>query len=869
MEASNKTTFLCLEDENICNICNHPYQQPRLLSCLHSYCHACLERLASFTKQPRAISCPECEQTTHLPSAEGVYGLYLDYVKLRDAALPMTCSACRQAQGTSHCAECTSAFCADCLVSPPPSGGHKAHHSVQPLKSTPAGRSAVCPQHPDAELEYYCVPCEQPVCGKECLRGLHEDHRLESAAKVAERVKHEISTVASAKIKEKIRQFEEGTNNASSILNEWNDLISLLREEKNAIFDFIKDEIQRWNETLENKLITLKETAELPIMDLFNVYQKFIDRLEDASKFSKHLLESGKPIEVLILKNPLYQQLQSLFEYQIKIEKPLKGKVTPFDQEKFKNFIKCIDFELYSPNDKNSFPMKESMSSLYFMGQDTSRNSLSYPLYKENGDALVRCLPGYKNSFSAHSSSRFNEDSLMDGPNIDDTLDYISRENNFIEQQRADVDSLIGGSTFGSIFKDDAYRCQAADKSHRDFYPSEWSGLDIADLRNHLLSSEDNFSVDSFMSAFETMPNNSFSPYLGEAMMSDKHIEKPKPIASKLGSYSSLSLPYPEKSSSELMLHKLNTLSCSSLSSSYNTLQISTPSSQQSFSPNPRSSNANMRQMQIKFKFGQLGSGSGQFNAPHGFCVGLDEDIVVADTNNHRIQVFTSSGDFKFCFGTEGKEDGHLWCPRKVALLPSSGHLVVCDRGCERSRMQLFTYRGRFVRKNAIHYVDIVAGLAVSSTGQIVLVDSVSPTIYFLTASGQLVRRFDCSEYLREPSDLAIRGSELYVCDFKAHCVVVLSEMGHFIRRLGREGLTNFPNGIEALDNGRLLVGDSHGNRFHVAVFSADGEFLFELECPYVKVSRCCGLKMTSSGNCITLAKNNHHVLVLNSSQWM
>ena len=29
----------------------------------------------------------------------------------------------------------------------------------------------------------------------------------------------------------------------------------------------------------------------------------------------------------------------------------------------------------------------------------------------------------------------------------------------------------------------------------------------------------------------------------------------------------------------------------------------------------------------------------GQFNSPHGFCLGLDEDIVVADTNNHRIQV--------------------------------------------------------------------------------------------------------------------------------------------------------------------------------------------------------------------------------------
>jgi NHL repeat len=45
--------------------------------------------------------------------------------------------------------------------------------------------------------------------------------------------------------------------------------------------------------------------------------------------------------------------------------------------------------------------------------------------------------------------------------------------------------------------------------------------------------------------------------------------------------------------------------------------------------------------MQIRCKFGQLGPNKGQFNSPHGFCLGNDEDIVVADTNNHRIQVNT------------------------------------------------------------------------------------------------------------------------------------------------------------------------------------------------------------------------------------
>jgi tripartite motif-containing protein 2/3 len=56
----------------------------------------------------------------------------------------------------------------------------------------------------------------------------------------------------------------------------------------------------------------------------------------------------------------------------------------------------------------------------------------------------------------------------------------------------------------------------------------------------------------------------------------------------------------------------------------------------------------------FRCKFGQLGPGKGQFNSPHGFCLGMDEDIVVADTNNHRVQVFEKTGDFKYQFGIPG-----------------------------------------------------------------------------------------------------------------------------------------------------------------------------------------------------------------------
>ena len=46
-------------------------------------------------------------------------------------------------------------------------------------------------------------------------------------------------------------------------------------------------------------------------------------------------------------------------------------------------------------------------------------------------------------------------------------------------------------------------------------------------------------------------------------------------------------------------------------------------------------------------------------------------------------------------------------------------------------------------------------------------VDSVSPTVFCISETGDLIRWFDCSDYMREPSDIAVSGKEYFVCDFK------------------------------------------------------------------------------------------------------
>jgi len=79
-----------------------------------------------------------------------------------------------------------------------------------------------------------------------------------------------------------------------------------------------------------------------------------------------------------------------------------------------------------------------------------------------------------------------------------------------------------------------------------------------------------------------------------------------------------------------------------------------------------------------------------------------------------------------------GREEGQLWYPRKVAVIRTSGKYVVCDRGSERSRMQLFTKNGQFIKKIAIRYIDIVAGLAITAQGIHYIMLSYPPVILLL-----------------------------------------------------------------------------------------------------------------------------------------
>lgn len=97
----------------------------------------------------------------------------------------------------------------------------------------------------------------------------------------------------------------------------------------------------------------------------------------------------------------------------------------------------------------------------------------------------------------------------------------------------------------------------------------------------------------------------------------------------------------------------------------------------------------------MMMKIGTRGTNPGCFTWPRGVACAPDNSIVVADSSNHRVQVFDSTGRFNFEFGSYGSGDGEFDCLAGVTV-NRIGHYIVSDR--YNHRVQVFDASGRFLR---------------------------------------------------------------------------------------------------------------------------------------------------------------------------
>jgi ABC-type Fe3+ transport system permease subunit/sugar lactone lactonase YvrE len=108
----------------------------------------------------------------------------------------------------------------------------------------------------------------------------------------------------------------------------------------------------------------------------------------------------------------------------------------------------------------------------------------------------------------------------------------------------------------------------------------------------------------------------------------------------------------------------------------------------------------------LLLQIGHAGTGPGTFNRPEGLGMDLADILYVADSCNHRIQVFEADGTFLRTYGRAGTGPGELSYPYDVQV-DRDGNQFVCEFG--NSRVQVFNRQG--------HSIEIIGRLG-SEPGQ-------------------------------------------------------------------------------------------------------------------------------------------------------
>ena len=222
-------------------------------------------------------------------------------------------------------------------------------------------------------------------------------------------------------------------------------------------------------------------------------------------------------------------------------------------------------------------------------------------------------------------------------------------------------------------------------------------------------------------------------------------------------------------------------------------------------------------------KFGYKGENAGQFNSPTGVTYLNDNEILVADEMNHRIQRFNvQTGNVVKTFGKKGTGESELQNPVSVCM-DREGRVVVSDFG--NKRIQVFTKDG----EPLFQFGDSGPGKLNDPTrcifhqNKFILSDCENNCLKLFDCSGKFLRKIgeqgEGDIQLNCPDGLCVEKCgnhhNILVCDCDNGRIVQFSMEGSFTGKTVTD-LIQHPTGIATTPDGRILVTDWSANKIHI-----------------------------------------------------
>ena len=247
-----------------CGVCSKPYNDPRILSCLHSFCLQCLHHEIEKSGSQQIFQCPICEQNTSIPVGGANVGLDQE-------------------------------------------GARQLHTTMKP-------RDHYCsqPNHEDNKLNFYCETCSLPVC-LHCTRVTHKSHSVKEISTLAKTHQMEISRA--------LEDANEVVTKLTGAIDENNRMIEQVEISKrtallaiNQAFEILQQTWEERKRTLLSELeaISLSKTTALTLQK--EQFEKMVGDIGHYTDMASQILQTHTDHEIVALGGLIPTELQAILK---------------------------------------------------------------------------------------------------------------------------------------------------------------------------------------------------------------------------------------------------------------------------------------------------------------------------------------------------------------------------------------------------------------------------------------------------------------------------------------------------------------------------------------------------------------------------
>ncbi|XP_077996796.1 tripartite motif-containing protein 2-like [Glandiceps talaboti] len=267
-----------------CSICSEQYENPKILSCLHTFCERCLTRLQ--TDKGRRLECPVCYTQHEVPEG-GVSHLKTNFFiiallegRVSSFFYQSICDRCSKSSASHRCVDCCLSFCSPC-VKPHKKVSETRSHQVMTLDDYRKAKSTnplleykvYCGVHDRNVAGTYCDTCQVLIC-IECVILEHHGHAFKDLKDAMDeytkklnkelprlRKKEETTRISKSVAEERKEQLQaECRDEEKKVRKKAKDIISKVKKDEKRLLDELK---RGYDERLKD---STSETSEMELI---------------------------------------------------------------------------------------------------------------------------------------------------------------------------------------------------------------------------------------------------------------------------------------------------------------------------------------------------------------------------------------------------------------------------------------------------------------------------------------------------------------------------------------------------------------------------------------------------------------------------